>query len=392
MKTQPTACCDVEIKYNTFRNNILAINFNSFYVNAAVSRVKVNYNNFISNNENIRNSNAMNQDLVQFNYFHSPNNITTLQYIASTIYDKCDGDGSKGLITFWPWVDQPINGTKTGILKTFNFINCTSFYNATISSFTFSPSMYPTYSPTISTFNPTWNPTKTPTISTLNPTINPSKQPTEQPTVDPSAAPTFNPLYPPSVSPTIPPSTAPTNSPTIAPSVAPTNSPLDFSELLDEYITNENDIYTIIIYITIAIIPCLIIIFGFVCTWFGVARRFECIASAQTVDDQYYMAIILYFIQLFDVYSDGIFVAELYGYYVFAAVQQNDVQNTTSKTFYTLFILAMISTLMPYLINFISSIHIVAKITNDANINEFTKLYFRKYGKWYSIFVLLSGG
>eukprot|EP01084_Bolivina_argentea_P195855 335884_1 len=35
MKTQPTACCDVEIKYNTFRNNILAINFNSFYVNAA---------------------------------------------------------------------------------------------------------------------------------------------------------------------------------------------------------------------------------------------------------------------------------------------------------------------------------------------------------------------
>merc|ERR1712125_226499 len=95
------------------------------------------------------------------------------------------------------------------------------------------------------------------------------------------------------------------------------------------------------------------------------------------VDNVKYVSVILYFIQIIDMYSDGIFCFQLNGYYDEAKNGEpkivGNIDKETRDIFYWLWIFALTFTVMPYLFNFISSVRIISAIAVDDSISEFTK-------------------
>eukprot|EP01084_Bolivina_argentea_P161271 280772_1 len=253
------------------------------------------------------------------------------------------------------------------------------------------PTTEPTNDPSV---DPTNYPTNNPTIDpTMQPTDEPTNNPTIDPSMDPTSEPTFNPTFSPSVTPTNAPTyspiSSPTNAPTNSPTKTPTAAPLEVAELLAINFDDKSRNFDTIFYIVLVTIP-------FVLTVGGLILSLDKMPNAITsklllTDNTNYIGVILYFIQIFDMYSDGIFTIQLYQYYMFS-ISNNDINNETTNIFYTLFLSTMMFILIPYALNFGSSIRIISEITNSSVINEYTKNYFKENGKLYSVAVLLSGG
>eukprot|EP01083_Nonionella_stella_P238460 835616_1 len=282
---------------------------------------------------------------------------------------------------------------------------------------TFSPTSVPTLAPTSAptltpTFYPTLVPTSVPTLApslvpSFAPTAAPSRYPTESPTIAPSNIPSFNPSMIPTLAPskapsiaptpapsmsplrapTMNPSQYPTNPPTYSPSNAPSFSPLTVGELVSFHVDKKSDGVSTkwIIYGLFGAIPVLLILIALItkqCTT----------AQGGDVDNQQYLPIFLYFVQLFDLYSDAIFALQLYQYYSFAQFSKYNVSPQDVSTFFMLFVLSMSFTVLPYIANFASSVSIIASIVNNPIISDYTKDYFKNSTSLYSGGVLLSGG
>eukprot|EP01084_Bolivina_argentea_P228394 385737_1 len=251
------------------------------------------------------------------------------------------------------------------------------------------PFVSPTKHPTQSTINPTTNPTIPPTKATANPSDNPTIFPTLDPTQPPSVAPSLNPSINPSLAPSLTPSFAPSLAPSNNPTLSPTNAPLSVAEKLNLGINYHLINYHLVVYALLCIIPISVIFTAVMCKCF-VNKASQ--NKIKNVDDQRYVSVLLFFVQLVDMYSDALFTTQLYGYYIFGVSSyDNYIDRDTTNTFQKLFICSLSFILVPYILNFVSSITIVSRIQNDLLVNEHTKQWFNNKSKWYSIGVLLSG-
>eukprot|EP01084_Bolivina_argentea_P054685 100279_1 len=173
--------------------------------------------------------------------------------------------------------------------------------------------------------------------------------------------------------------------PSASPSNSPTNAPLSVAEKLSMKAEKTSDEYDPFIYGALIIIPLLLFIIVLI-----VKYKFS--DKTRNVDDQNYICFILFFIQIFDMYSDIIFTVQLYLYYDFSKKTENNIPNETTETFYILFLLALAFTVVPYIANLLSSHRIIISIMDNDVISDYTKDYFRENSSIYSICVLLSGG
>eukprot|EP01083_Nonionella_stella_P041759 113088_1 len=262
---------------------------------------------------------------------------------------------------------------------------------------TFDPTTDPTVDPTQHpTIDPTAEPTMDPTTDpTNNPTTDPSANPTQDPTIDPTNDPTndpsTNPTEFPSSDPTNDPTANPTNVPTDAPTSAPTRSPSTAPHSLEYAIglsvsdedSAMNDAY---IYCILFGLPALIIAFVFI------MKSTVLKDKLLSIDRVKYVSVALYFLQVFDLYSDAMFTLQLYTYYDWSKHTEYQMTTRELDEFYWLFILSLVFTIIPYCANFVSSGRIVMMITSDPIISIYSKEWFKYNSGSYSIGVLLSGG
>eukprot|EP01084_Bolivina_argentea_P299383 516057_1 len=256
---------------------------------------------------------------------------------------------------------------------------------------TLNPTFIPTSQPSVNpTLEPTLNPSLSPTIPTNIPSKFPSQSPTQftnSPTNNPTFDPTDDPTNNPTTNPTDNPTSDPTTTPTTAPTSTPTNAPLSVAEWLDLNVENTSDKYDPFFYAGLACIALLLLMTA-------VAYK-KCIKHDHIqIDDQRYLNVFEYFMQLFDLYTDFKFAYQLYEYYSYSKFANTDIPQLNTNTFYILFILSMTFTIIPYMCNFASSVRIVASISNDVNyvISPYSKQYFVKKSVIYSVAVLLTGG
>eukprot|EP01083_Nonionella_stella_P296572 1007488_1 len=173
------------------------------------------------------------------------------------------------------------------------------------------PTTDPTYDPTDDpTADPTDDPTDDPTTDptddpTIDPTIDPTVDPTTGPTMDPTNDPTNDPTTDPTVNPSLNPSTAPTASPSTAPHSLERAIEMSISE--DGSSVNQTYIYVILFGI-----PALIICFVFV------MKSTVLKDKLLSIDRVEYISVGLYFLQVFDLYSDAMFTLQLHAYYSWA--------------------------------------------------------------------------
>eukprot|EP01083_Nonionella_stella_P316992 1152286_1 len=247
--------------------------------------------------------------------------------------------------------------------------------------------------PWIPTQSPTIIPTTEPTIEpTLNP-INPTMDPTIEPTLHPSSLPTSHPAWIPSHTPIHGPNTRPTFHPFAQPSANPVTSTkptiIPTSKVRVKWISSTHvhtmkntysiidkpeAIYILLVFVLLLNICLLICIVN--CKY-NLNKHKE----SFRVDDQKYAPVILYCVQVVDLYSDVVLSVQLYEYHLHS-----------SNALYVLFVASIIFILLPYIANFCSSIHIVMNITHNPLIHPFTKQYFGKHSMLYIIGVLLGGG
>eukprot|EP01083_Nonionella_stella_P185918 679358_1 len=260
-----------------------------------------------------------------------------------------------------------------------------------------SPTRNPTNDPSTA---PTNDPSTTPSFGPINdpstaPTNDPTKVPTKDPSNDPTAvttAPTVAFTSNPSMAsnnPTMDPTTAPTETPTAAPLFSPTIAPLSLVDAIrgeqggDQSIVNTDDIY---IYCVLFGIPLILILFVFLIKSTILKDK---LISVDTVK---YVTVALYFLQIFDFYSDVMFTIELHSYHLWATNTDYDVTSDEQNTFFFLFIFGLTFTILPFCANFVSSIRIVHAISSDALVSNYSKEWMKFNSSVYSIAVLLSGG
>ena len=94
--------------------------------------------------------------------------------------------------------------------------------------------------------------------------------------------------------------------------------------------------------------------------------------------------------QMVDVLSDILFYDQMRRYSDYAREDTED--NVKEEVFAKLATVSLVFVFFPYLSNVLSSVRIVQKINDDAVTSEFTKKYFQRNAKFYSIFTLISGG
>eukprot|EP01083_Nonionella_stella_P081922 225954_1 len=255
---------------------------------------------------------------------------------------------------------------------------------------TVDPTMDPTIDPTSDpTTDPTMDPTDDPTVDPTNdptqdPTKDPTKDPTSDPTKDPTTYPTVDPTIDPTVNPTSNPSTAPTGAPSASPTIAPHSLEEAYANSLDEKDSaTMNEAY---IYCILFGVPALIIFFVFL------MKSTVLKDKLLSIDRVYYVSVALYFLQVFDLYSDAMFTLQLYAYYNWAKHTEYEITESEINQFEFLFLCSLIFTILPYCANFVSSGRIVAMIASDPIISTYSKEWFKYNSGNYSMGVLLSGG
>ena len=254
---------------------------------------------------------------------------------------------------------------------------------------TASPTTSPTNSPTAPSNSPTTSPTTAPSFS---PTQSPSRAPSNAPSLSPSLSPTLPPSRAPSrapsFSPTASPTMAPSFSPSTSPSAAPSVSPLSLLEVMAQNQEGE-ELETISRYSLYIIVGGAVFV---VLTAFSVMKKREKKQSGKmAVDDQKYMSIIGFLVQMVDVLSDLIFAFQCKAYRDHLGDIDYEVA-VEPVVFEWLYFLALIFVVGPYFLNLVSSVNITRKIAADDSMSEHSKQYFRAKTKVYAILVLMSGG
>ena len=220
---------------------------------------------------------------------------------------------------------------------------------------------------------PTAEPTINPTISPSDPTDSPTNEPTKMPTMQPSVSPT-------------PPTLDPTAAPSASPSFSPTAMPLTLKELLklrvdDEWYFDEISEYSCYVIILSGVLGVAVV--------YLIGRRKRKKAEKYYVEGQGYLSMILYATQIIDVLSDIFFFIQMNEYRKHGQVD-DDVPD--HKIFGILFIISFIFVIVPYILNISSSVRVVQRVTAGDSISEYTKKYFQRNAKLYSILTILSGG
>ena len=268
------------------------------------------------------------------------------------------------------------------------------FYNTTS---TCSPTADPTTEPTVEPTIPTMEPTVPSAVPSIEPTIPPTRYPgispfgTAKPTVDPTTAPTFLPSVDPTA-PTSSPSEQPSISPTLPtaepsqlPTHSPTVSPLTLQQILKFEVDDKWKFDELSEYICIGIIG-LGVIVVLVAILIGNKRRKK--EEKYHVEGQGYLSVILFVTQIIDVISDILFFIQMRRYYVYGQTD-NDVNH---EVFAQLSSISFIFVVVPYILNITSSVRVVQRITDGDSISEFSKKYFQKHSKMYSVLTMMSGG
>ena len=250
----------------------------------------------------------------------------------------------------------------------------------------------PTPSPTNPTYNPSLSPTNPPSPA---PTPGPTRSPSPSPTFSPSPAPSDSPTPAPSNSPSPAPSAPPTRTPTQAPSrspssspaLAPSASPLALAEIVvdieeGQQLERGTD-YTLYFmlfggFMTVAIS-------------FAVMRRKQKKESKMAVDDQKYLSVIMYLLQIIDMMTDLAFALQCRVYWLYGE-NTHLVADEQEDAFRWLYHLALTFIVGPYLMNIGSSVNITRQIDKNPVISSYSKRYFREKSKLYTLLVLLSGG
>ena len=228
-----------------------------------------------------------------------------------------------------------------------------------------------------STNEPTNDPTAEPTT---DPTVDPTNDPTEEPT----NYPTYEPTQHPSASPT-PPTTDPTAAPSTSPSVSPTASPLSLHEKLTERVDDQwkfDEFSEMTCYVVLGL-GCIVVGVAFV-----IGHRKSTKGDKYHVEGQEYLSVILYITQIVDVLSDIFFSIQMNQYY-----QRGQLYDDIDyEVFARLLIISVIFVAVPYIMNITSSVRVVQNITAGDSISGFTKKYFQKNAKLYSVLTIFSGG
>ena len=289
------------------------------------------------------------------------------------------------------------------VLGNDDYVTMWQYYTLPTPGPTYEPTKNPTADPTGDptadpTSDPTNDPTSEPTVEpttdptadpTRDPTIEPTRDPTRDPTAEPTAAPTDDPSSDPTNDPTVDPTTEPTKeptqSPTHSPTQAPSQSPLGLFQLLErETDPVLEDSAEVILYSAIgvgAVIVCCAVVLMQI-------RRAS--RKRMSVDDQDYLAVLLYIAQIVDILSDLVFSLQCRAYWLYEDEDPNDV--VEKGTFSWIYHCALGFTIAPYLMNLFSSINITRKISDDGMVSTFTKQYFQDNSHIYTVLVLLSGG
>ncbi len=97
------------------------------------------------------------------------------------------------------------------------------------------------------------------------------------------------------------------------------------------------------------------------------------------IDDQSYVAALVYMIQIVDIFSDFVFALQCREYRDFAKTDEYGVDH---KVFGYLHTAAMGFFVVPYFMNILSSINITRKIADDPSISQYTKQYFQAKSKF----------
>ena len=109
------------------------------------------------------------------------------------------------------------------------------------------------------------------------------------------------------------------------------------------------------------------------------------------VDDQKYMSIFMYLLQVIDMMTDLAFALQCRVYWLYGETTHL-VEGGQEDAFRWLYHLALAFVVGPYLINIGSTVHITRQIESSPSISSYSKRYFREKSKIYTLLVMLSGG
>merc|ERR1719295_430770 len=252
-----------------------------------------------------------------------------------------------------------------------------------------SPSAAPTRSPSSSpspapTFSPSLAPSDSPTRS---PSLSPSQAPSAPPTSTPSRSPSRSPSNAPSLAPSRSPSSYPSPAPSTSPSFSPSAAPLDLAEILveveDAQKLEEGTDW----------ILCFMLFGAFVtvAASFVIMKRNRNQEGKVAVDDQKYLSVIMYLLQIIDMMTDLAFALQCRVYWLYGETTYL-VEDGQEETFKWLYHLALAFVAGPYLMNIGSTVRITRQIESSPSISSYSKRYFREKSKIYTLLVLLSGG
>ena len=205
---------------------------------------------------------------------------------------------------------------------------------------------------------------------------------TNEPTVSPT-----DPTESPSPEPTKFPSSSPSPSPSFAPSFSPSAAPLALAEIVVEL--EDAQKLEMGTDCTLYIILC-----G---TFMGTAvslivmKRNKKKQSKMAVDDQKYLSVIMYALQIIDMMTDLAFALQCRMYWLYGEATHL-VRNGQEDAFRWLYHLALLFVSVPYLMNIASTIRITRQIEKSPSISSYSKKYFREKSKIYTLLVMLSGG
>ena len=109
------------------------------------------------------------------------------------------------------------------------------------------------------------------------------------------------------------------------------------------------------------------------------------------VDDQKYLSVIMYLLQIIDMMTDLAFALQCRVYWLYGETTYL-VEDGQEETFKWLYHLALAFVAGPYLMNIGSTVRITRQIESSPSISSYSKRYFREKSKIYTLLVLLSGG
>ena len=184
-----------------------------------------------------------------------------------------------------------------------------------------------------------------------------------------------------------------TDSPTVAPTeptmspTEPTQAPLALLEVMAQ--NEEGEELDRVSKYTLYIIGSAAAMMLFIA--FVVMKKRTKSQKKMGIDDQKYMSVIGFLLQIVDILSDLCFALQCRAYRDHLGEIEFEV-TVEPVVFEWLYYFALIFTIGPYILNLISSVNITRKMASDQSLSEHSKQYFRAKTKVYAILVLMSGG